>query len=203
MMVALSDSNRRQQEMIPAPTACSPLPASPGATRGGVGEFHREGFKLLYETWAKDGEFPIMSPTSVDPRPLLQRIGPSHMNSIKSLLLAGGILGCMAGWADEGFSRGPVGNSVQASVHASASAAHAIAASGQTVLAVSAVPLSIGGAVLTSAGQSSTAMGNASMQAANAPIGTPLPITDEAITVVRPDIALRAGTGAPPPAVRP
>jgi len=118
-------------------------------------------------------------------------------NPIKSLLLAGCALGCAASWADNGFSRGAVGNSVQASAHASASAAHAIAASGQTVFAVSAVPLSIGGAVLTSAGQASTAMGNASMQAASAPIGTPLPITDETITVVRPDIALRPGNGVP------
>lgn len=63
------------------------------------------------------------------------------------------------------------------------------------MLAVSAVPLSIGGAVLTSAGQASTAMGNALRRAA-AP-GTPLPISDETITVVRPEIALRANAVAP------
>lgn len=121
---------------------------------------------------------------------------------VRSAFFLCGVLCCCASWADAGFSGGPVGNSMQASAHASASAAHAIAASGQTVLAVSAVPLSIGGAVLTSAGQASTDMGNASMQAASAPIGTPLPITDEAITIVRPDIALRSGNPAPPP-VRP
>ena len=120
--------------------------------------------------------------------------------SLKVLLLAGAALGGIASWADDGFSRGPVGNSVQASTHASASAAHAIAASGQTVLAVSAVPLFVGSVALSSAGLASGALGNASMQAANAPIGTPLPITDEAITVVRPDIALRAGNGTQTPA---
>lgn len=121
---------------------------------------------------------------------------------MRSAFLLCGALCCFASWADSGSSSGPVGNSIQASAHASASAAHAIAASGQTVLAVSAVPLSIGGAVLTSAGQASTAMGNASMQAASAPIGTPLPITDETITVVRPDIALRPGNAGQSP-VRP
>jgi len=123
--------------------------------------------------------------------------------SMRQILVLCGALACATSWADGDFSRGPVGNSGQASAHASASAAHAIAASGQTVLAVSAVPLAIGGAVLTSAGQASTNMGNASMRAANAPIGTPLPISDEAITVVRPDIALRYGNAAQPQAVRP
>ncbi|MEY5098826.1 MAG: hypothetical protein RJA36_1545 [Pseudomonadota bacterium] len=121
----------------------------------------------------------------------------------RAFLLACAALGSMTSWADGDFSGGPVGNSVQASAHASASAAHAIAASGQTVLGVSAIPLSIGGAALTSAGQASTAMSNASMQAASAPIGTPLPITDESITIIRPDIALRPGNGAPPAPARP
>lgn len=120
-----------------------------------------------------------------------------NTKAMRSTLLLCGVLCCLTSRADDGFSRGPVGNAIQAS----ASAAHAIAASGQTVLAVSAVPLSVGGAVLTSAGQASAAIGNASMQATNAPIGTPLPISDETITVVRPDIALRSDNAVPP--VRP
>ncbi len=124
-----------------------------------------------------------------------------NTKAMRSTLLLCGVLCCLTSRADDGFSRGPVGNAIQASAHASASAAHAIAASGQTVLAVSAVPLSVGGAVLTSAGQASAAIGNASMQATNAPIGTPLPISDETITVVRPDIALRSDNAVPP--VRP
>jgi hypothetical protein len=85
-----------------------------------------------------------------------------------------------------------VSNAVQASGHASASAAHSIAASGQVTSAVSAVPLSIGGAVLGSAGAVSAAAARDSMRAATAPIGTPLQVTDEVITVVPPNEALKA-----------
>ena len=119
---------------------------------------------------------------------------------IRPMVFLGSALCCVAGWANDGLSTGPLGNSTQASTHASASAAHAIAASGQTVLAVSAVPLSIGGAVLTAAGQASTTMGHASMQAAKTPIGTPLPISEETVTAVRPDVALGSGNLALPPA---
>lgn len=79
----------------------------------------------------------------------------------------------------------------QASIHASASAAHALVASGQATLAVSAVPLSIGGAVLTTVGNASTAAANSMQKAASAPIGTPLPITEESIINTPPDQALK------------
>lgn len=84
-----------------------------------------------------------------------------------------------------------VTEAAKASGHASASAAHSIAASGQVTSAASAAPLSIGGAVLGSAGAASAAAARDSMRAAVAPIGTPLPITDDAITVVPPNEALK------------
>ena len=80
---------------------------------------------------------------------------------------------------------------VQKSIQASASAAHSIAASGQVTSAASAVPLSIGGAVLGSAGAVSSGAAHDSMKAATAPIGTPLEITDESITTMPPNEALK------------
>jgi hypothetical protein len=84
-----------------------------------------------------------------------------------------------------------VKESVQASGNASASAAHAIVASGQVTSAVSAVPLSAGGAVLGSAGAVSAGAAHDSMKAATAPIGTPLDVTDESITTMPPNEALK------------
>jgi hypothetical protein len=70
----------------------------------------------------------------------------------------------------------------------SKSAAHAIAASGQVTSAASAVPLSVSGAVGGASGQ----IGKDLMDAATGPIGKPLAITDETITVgPPPDQALK------------
>lgn len=77
--------------------------------------------------------------------------------------------------------------------HASASAAHSIAGSAQVTSAASAIPLSIGASVGAVSGQ----MAKESMKAATAPVGTPLEITDEAITVVPPNEALKQKTGKP------
>lgn len=79
----------------------------------------------------------------------------------------------------------------QASGHASASAAHSIAASGQVTSAASAMPLSIGGAALISGGVASVGAAHGSMRAATSPVGKPLKITDEAITVTPPSEALK------------
>jgi hypothetical protein len=86
-----------------------------------------------------------------------------------------------------------VRESVQASGHASASAAHSIVASGQATSAAAAVPLSIGGAVLGSAGAVSADAARGLSKAANAPIGTPLDITEESITTMPPNEALKTG----------
>ncbi len=84
-----------------------------------------------------------------------------------------------------------VDESVQASGHASASAAHSMAASGQVTSAASAVPLAIGGAVMQSGGAASTSAARELMNAASAPIGTPLQVTDDAIVTMPPNMALQ------------
>ena len=63
--------------------------------------------------------------------------------------------------------------------HGSSSAGHALIGSGQVTSAASAVPLAVGG----SAGAVATEIANDLMEAATAPIGTPLEITDESVTV--------------------
>ena len=112
-----------------------------------------------------------------------------------ALLIVGWLGGAQA---DEGLSAGALRESAQASGHASASAAHSIAASERATLGLSAVPLAIGGAVLGSAGSASAAAARDSMRAANAPIGTPLEITEETITIIPPDIALKPRAPAQP-----
>jgi hypothetical protein len=99
-----------------------------------------------------------------------------------------GIGFCNLAEADGSLSGQAIQNAGGASLHASASAAHAIAASGQATFALSAVPLAIGGSVGAVSGQ----LAKDSMSAANAPIGTPLKITDEVLTITPPNEALKA-----------
>lgn len=90
-----------------------------------------------------------------------------------------------------------VTNGLQASGHASASAAHSIAASGQLTSAAIAIPLMSAGAVAGSVGTASKGAAGESMRAATAPIGTPLEVTDESITVMSPKDALKPKSPAP------
>lgn len=85
----------------------------------------------------------------------------------------------------------------QSSAHASASAAHSIVASGQVTSALLAVPLMSGAVVAGSVGNASADSADALMKAANAPIGTPLPISSETVTMVPPDVALKSRTVKP------
>lgn len=86
---------------------------------------------------------------------------------------------------------------VQASGHASASAAHSVAASGQLTSAVLAVPLGSAGAALTSAG--GVSLGGAAVMSdlAKQPIGTPLPVATETLTIMPPNQALQPKKTAP------
>lgn len=77
---------------------------------------------------------------------------------------------------------------VQASGLASGSAAHALAASGQAALGVSAVPLKASQGVAATAGAASGAAADASARAA---ASGPLPVTDQTISVIPPDQALK------------
>lgn len=101
-------------------------------------------------------------------------------------------LSCAAWAQNETHAGRAIKDGMAASGHASASAAHSIVASGQVTSAAIAVPLSVGGAALASGGAVSAAAARDSMKAATAPIGTPLPVTDEAITVMPPNQALKA-----------
>lgn len=80
----------------------------------------------------------------------------------------------------------------QASGMASGSAAHSLAASGQVTLGASSVPLKASQGVAASAGAASGSAANASAQAASARPGAPLPVTDQTVTVIPPDQALKA-----------
>ena len=72
----------------------------------------------------------------------------------------------------------------QASQQSTASTLHGLAASGQVTSALTAAPLLSGGAVATAGGQ-------VLLDAASAPIGSPLPLSDEQFTIVSPDQALK------------
>jgi hypothetical protein len=108
-----------------------------------------------------------------------------------SSLFSFGIIGHAFAGSEDTHAGQAVNNGVQASGHASASAAHSIIASGQVVSAAAVVPLSIGGAVLVSGGIASAGAAHGSAKAASAPIGTPLEITDEAIVTMPPNEALK------------
>ncbi len=83
------------------------------------------------------------------------------------------------------------GNAAQSGSHGSASVGHSIAASGQVTSAASAIPLSVGGAALSVGGAVSVGAANDSARAAASPVGKPLVITDEVITVMPPNEALK------------
>ncbi|MCK9200145.1 MAG: hypothetical protein M0P59_12225 [Gallionella sp.] len=83
------------------------------------------------------------------------------------------------------------GHASHSGSHASASAGHSVAASGQVTSAASAIPLSVGGAALSVGGAVSMGAAHDSVRAAASPIGKPLAITDEIITVTPPNEALK------------
>ncbi len=121
------------------------------------------------------------------------------MKSHRRLFIALSVcLSCSAFAADQTHSGQASGNAVQSGSHASASAGHSIAASGQVTSAASAIPLAIGGVVSGAAGAVSGQSARSSAQAATAPIGTPLDITDETITIMPPNEALKNKDKAQP-----
>lgn len=97
---------------------------------------------------------------------------------IAKFIVVCSLLGSTAYAAESTHAEEAVKKSAQASGNASASAAHSIAASGQVTSAAIAVPLKAVGAV----GAASAQAGDGLSKAASAPIGTPLQVTDEAIT---------------------
>lgn len=86
---------------------------------------------------------------------------------------------CANSYAGDTHSGRAVVESGKASLHSSAAIAHGIAGSGQVVSAVAAVPFYAIGTV----GQASKQVGITLMEAATAPIGAPLIISEETVTV--------------------
>jgi hypothetical protein len=116
------------------------------------------------------------------------------MHSFRQVFLFGSLacVAASAAWAQGTSQAGQaVTNGSQASGHASASAAHSIAASGQLTSAAIAIPLMSAGAVAGTVGSASTGAAGGSMRATTAPIGTPLEVTDESVTVMSPKEALK------------
>lgn len=122
----------------------------------------------------------------------MQRLAQFPLIAIATVAIVSGAVA-----ADNTHAGQAVTAAGNASGNASASAGHSIAASGQATSAISAVPLSVGGAVLGSAGAISTNAAQGSMRGASAPIGAPLEVTNDVITVMPPNEALKSkGKGA-------
>jgi hypothetical protein len=109
-----------------------------------------------------------------------------------AMVLAGAVVLGLAGCEQANVNADiAVRQASQASVMASASAAHALLASGQASFAVSAVPLRASQGMALSGAVVSGAAARASINAANAPGWGPLPVTDQTVTVMPPDAALK------------
>ena len=79
----------------------------------------------------------------------------------------------------------------QASSNAAASAGHSLVATGQLASGVVATPLLASGAIAAGVGNAAVQAGGSLMSAATSPIGTPLPVTDETISIIAPNKALQ------------
>lgn len=79
----------------------------------------------------------------------------------------------------------------QASSNAAASAGHSLVATGQLASGVVATPLLASGAIAVGVGSAALHAGDSLMSAATSPIGTPLPVTDETISIIAPNKALQ------------
>lgn len=78
-----------------------------------------------------------------------------------------------------------------ASSNAAASAGHSLVATGQLASGVVATPLLASGAIAAGVGNAAVQAGGSLMSAATSPIGTPLPVTDETISIIAPNKALQ------------
>ncbi|MEO5345425.1 MAG: hypothetical protein H7834_03485 [Magnetococcus sp. YQC-9] len=108
-----------------------------------------------------------------------------------ALALISSLAAPIAQAGEETHSGQAVRDSAKASGFASRGSAQGIIASGQATSAMTAVPLAVGGSVLGAAGAASTQLANDSAAAASAPVGAPLPIVEETITILPPNEALR------------
>ena len=79
----------------------------------------------------------------------------------------------------------------RASGNVAASAGHSLVATGQLASGVVATPLLASGAIAMGVGSASVQAGGSLMNAATKPIGTPLPVTEETISIIPPNTALQ------------
>ncbi len=86
---------------------------------------------------------------------------------------------------------------VLASGHASASAGHGLMASGQLTSAVVALPLAATGVVLGTVAGASNQLAESAAAMASQPIGTPLPVANEHISIMAPSEALKTNKATP------
>jgi hypothetical protein len=84
-----------------------------------------------------------------------------------------------------------VKSSGQASSQAAGSAMHSLVAVGQLASGVVATPLLASGAISVGVGSAAVQAGGSLMSAATSPIGTPLPVTEETISIISPNRALQ------------
>jgi hypothetical protein len=121
---------------------------------------------------------------------------------MKSALFVGMVLGLVLvspfAQADDTYSGQAVKETAKAGTlgsaaasHASAGAANALISTGQVTSAVAAIPLSAGAAVTMSAGAAMAGGAAALGKAAMAKPGAPLPVSNESVTSMTPDQALR------------
>lgn len=106
-------------------------------------------------------------------------------------------MGALALWAMSAIAN-PAENAKQsgqasgrASGNSVASAGHSLAATGQLVSGVVAVPFLASGAVAADIGNTALQAAGAPMNATSRPVGKPLPITDETISILPPNPALQ------------
>ena len=83
---------------------------------------------------------------------------------------------------------------LRASGNAAASAGHSLAATGQLASGVVATPILASGAMAVGVGSAAVQAGGSLMNAANSPIGTPLPVSEETVSVLPPNQALQQPT---------
>lgn len=79
----------------------------------------------------------------------------------------------------------------RASANTSASVGHSLAATGQLTSGVIATPMLASGTLAVSAGSAAVQAGGSLMDAASRPIGKPLPVADETISILPPNKALQ------------
>lgn len=79
----------------------------------------------------------------------------------------------------------------RASGNVAASAGHSLVATGQLASGVVATPLLASGAIAVGVGSAAVQAGGSLMNAATSTIGTPLPVTDETVSIIPPNKALQ------------